>query len=38
MSFQSKDLRVVALLDPKVGERYMEPMREDLDEVDPDHF
>ena len=38
MSFESEDLRVVALLDPDEGDRYIEPMREDLKDIDLENF
>jgi hypothetical protein len=38
MSFELEDLRVVAPLDLEEGDRYVEPVREDLDNIEYDHF
>ena len=38
MSFESKDLSVVAPLDPEEGDRYVELVREDLEDMDLDKF
>ena len=38
MSFKSENIRVIMPLDPNGGECYIENVREDLDEVDLDHF
>ena len=38
MIFEYEDLKVIAPLDRKEGERYMELVREDLDKADLNHF
>lgn len=38
MNFEFEDLRVVAPLDPKEGDCYIETLREDLDEFNLDRF
>lgn len=38
MRFESKDLRVVTPLDLEEGEFQVDPMREDLDKFNLDHF